>query len=824
MKTRFGVRKELVFLLWLIVPTNLTSQESPIPKVSTWGISNATLTIQITPQPSIEEYLLEKSSDLGTGFRAGPTSTFMGYSLGVQATENQGFYRLRMKPLSDSEVLTSTVLNRLAYGPTPDELDRVLTGPKAIGPEAYIREQIHPEQVPDDLDAPMGAVGWHRVTYTGVATSSTLYLYLDKPGEVYLDSLSVVPGSVPAQGTNLLTNGDFESPLTNGWTLSTNLALSALSTEVHHEGSSSLHLVATSAGSSKESALWQTIVPAMRAGQTYTLAYWYLPSTHGNNLTVRFSGSGGRSDSIDTTHSLVPSEYQAGVLASRLQSKAAVLDDLRAWFLLHAVRSQRQLLEVLTQFLDNHFTTQYSKSRDYIDGFLTNQTTVARTATDFEFRELSKWRTILLNPNGTFLDLLRVSVESPAMVIYLDTVTSAGGNANENFSRELLELFTMGVDNGYDQSDIEEMSRAWTGWRVDKLPEAEVDNPFATPVASKEADPGLWTLRFRTDRHDTKSKLIFKAKTLPTRFGTSNAGKPYQLALPARTGTEGMKDGYEIIQHLADLPYTQEYISVKLCRLFVHDHFTHGVYNYADPASLSPEGQLIAQCMAAWESLGPDGRKGNIRRILEAIFSSELFRHQAASRQKVKTPLEFVASTVRSLRAARGSGTFTADTDGYDVLTTLRRLNMTIFDRADPDGWPEEGKDWVSTAALVERMRFAQNFLIAPRNSLKTVDFGTTGDDNVCDPVSLVRLRLPQEAWRDPSAVVDLFLQLLFPGEGAGNLALDRQRAIAFLNADDTGTPDSSPFPSLDPAGTAYDARVRSMTAMLLCLPRFQEQ
>jgi uncharacterized protein (DUF1800 family) len=511
------------------------------------------------------------------------------------------------------------------------------------------------------------------------------------------------------------------------------------------------------------------------------------------------------------------------MIFGRLQAGLGRIEDLRAWHLLHAVRSERQLFQTLLQFTDNHFVTQYTKSRDWVDGVVTNRDTPSLLATEFEFRELLKWRDVFLNPNGTFHDLLRISAESPAMILYLDTVTSAGGNANENYSRELLELFTCGVDNGYDQSDIEEMSRAWTGWRVDKLPPGQASNPFATRVPNRDNDPGVWTLQYRADRHDGKAKTLFKAKTAAARFGPPHAGKSYELKLPVRSSTAGMQDGYDILAHLANLPYTQEYLCVKLCRLFVHEDFQHGLYDYTDPA-LSDEARLVKACMDAWETPGPDGRKGNLRQVLRTIFGSGLFRSRAALAQKVKTPFEYVVSTIRALRAARPDGTFTADTDGYDMITTLRRLNMSLFDRADPDGWPELGRDWVSTAALVERMRFAQNFLIAPREALKAVDFGSTGDDNISDPVGLLQLKLPAEQLRDPGAVAGFFLRLLFPGEGRANLTPDRAGAIAFLDSADNAAPGSSPFASLQPGTRAYDGRVRGMVALLMGLPRFQEQ
>lgn len=782
-------------------------------------VSGGTARIELPRIPAMEGLPVETASDPGLPFAPDSRGRQEGYLWTTPADGPTGFYRLRLEPLSPAALLAAVAVNRLAYGPTPDLLEVVTTDP-----EAYLTRQLAPETIVEDLDAPVPALDWQFVSLTGVASSSTLYLYPSAAGVVYLDDLTLVAGSVAGQGPNLVKNGDFELPLAGTWTVSANLAGSAISTGVKHAGQGALQLVSTSGGDTRDSALWQTLSPALKVGQTYTLSYWYLPSTNGANLTARLSSSANYPGTgIDTTHSLIPGRYQPGMIFSRLQAGQARIDDLRAWHLLHAVRSERQLLQTLVQFTDNHFVTQYTKSRDWVDGVVTNSDTPAFVATQFEFRELARWRDVFLNPNGTFHDLLRISAESPAMIIYLDTVTSAGGNANENYSREILELFTFGVDNGYDQTDIEEMSRAWTGWRVDKLPPDQAANPFATRVSNRDNDPGVWTLQYRADRHDGTAKTIFKGKTVEARFGPPHAGRSYELKLPVRSSTAGMQDGYDILAHLANQPFTQEYLSVKLCRLLVHEHFHHGLYDYTDPA-LSDEARLIKACMDAWESPGPDGRKGNLRRVLRTLFDSELFRTRAALAQKVKTPFEYVVSTIRALRAVRPDGSFTADTDGYDMITTLRRLNLSLFDRADPDGWPELGRDWVSTAALVERMRFAQNFLIAAREPLKAVDFGSTGDDNISDPVGLLQLKLPADRLQDAGAVADFFLQRLFPGEGRANLTSDHASAIAFLNAADTATPNSSPFAGLQPGTRTYDGRVRGLVALLMGLPRFQEQ
>lgn len=759
--------------------------------------------LRLHPHPAAEEYKVFRSDALNKPFAEAPDGILSGYDW---TSPNPGlgpvgFYRVEVTPLSDSAVLTATVLNRLAYGPTPDEIERI----QSIGAPAYIDEQLAPEKIEENLkiDQASPPSTWRYITVTGTATSSRLYIYLDTEGEAYIDDIKLVRGTVPEAGANLIRNGDFESPLVAAdWQIKPILEGSSIVSSPVHSGSGALHVISSEGGRSSGTAIVQDpIRPSLSSSQLYTLSFWYLPSpTKPSSLTVRLSGATSRN-------------VQRPILAfsdtpiDKLTEERARITDLQMWYTAHAVQSKRQLLEVLTHFVDNHFTTYYTKSREYIDGRVTANVDEL-VATDFEFRELKKWREVLMNPNGTFYDLLKISAESPAMIIYLDTVTSKKGTANENYARELMELFTMGVDNGYDQRDIEEMSRAWTGWRVDKLPLARKEDPFAAPVANRNTDPGYWTLRFSAGHHDTGQKVIFPGKTVDDRFGPPYAGRPYELRLPARTGNAGMQDGYAIIARLADLPYTQEYISVKLCQWFLHEDFVHGVYDYT-ASNLSPEAALIRDCMNAWETPAADGRKGNLRNVLKVILNSQLFRDQSAARQKVKTPFEYVVSAVRAIRSRQPDGAYTSDIFDDELLLPLQELGMRLFYREDPDGWSEFGRDWISTSTLVERMRFVQDYL-------------RVGSPN-SDPVALLKLKLPPDKWRDAAAVAEFFCGLLFLGEGKANLALDSAAAVEFLNSNDAGSGPSL-FQYLDPNSIAYQNRVRGMVAMLMSLPRFHEQ
>jgi uncharacterized protein (DUF1800 family) len=413
------------------------------------------------------------------------------------------------------------------------------------------------------------------------------------------------------------------------------------------------------------------------------------------------------------------------------------------------------------------------------------------------------------------------------MIIYLDTVGSTGNGthiANENYARELLELFTFGVDNGYDQTDITTMSKAWTGWTIRLVDLTnQFDQPFApqstvrVPGAVNGAISnlvGAWAFNYKSSSHNTSSKTLFPNKVVPARFGTPYANRPYQLVLNNGATTNSIQDGYQVLRHIADQPFTQEFLSVKLCRLFVHDDFAIG-YDFTDP-NLSAEGQLVRACMATWENGNP---KGQIRQILRTIFESELFRGHSGSMQKVRTPFEFTVAAVRALRSLNSDGTYTSDTDGYSLKAPMARMGaMSLFDRAEPDGYPETAAAWISAGTLAERLRFVQS-LLTPAGQAAKSDAG----NSVTDPVRLLKNKLPSASWNDATAVSDFFIQLLWPGEGRANLEQYQEDAIQYLNTGDDGIA-SSPFRLLANGASSYDSRVRGMVGMLMTLQRFQEQ
>src|SRR5581483_9861609 len=257
----------------------------------------------------------------------------------------------------------------------------------------------------------------------------------------------------------------------------------------------------------------------------------------------------------------------------------------------------------------------------------------------------------------------------------------------------------------------------------------------------------------------------------------------------SQTDTNGIQQGYQVITNLANLPFTEEFISVKLCRLFVHDNFAIG---YDFPATnQTPESQLVLSCMQTWENSNP---KGQIWLVLSNIFNSDLFRGNAAAMQKVKTPLEFTVSAIRALRTSTNGtgnpGTFSADTDGYSISGTMsgtsqrtstplnRMGGLLLFDRQSPDGYPEDAPGWISGGTLTERVRWVQTLCMTNNDTSKPDGINDTSsvgsNKSVSDPVSLLKYKLPLQnppgSVTNEANVADYLLSILFPAEGSGNL------------------------------------------------------
>jgi hypothetical protein len=231
-----------------------------------------------------------------------------------------------------------------------------------------------------------------------------------------------------------------------------------------------------------------------------------------------------------------------------------------------AVYGKRQLFEVMVEFWGNHFAV------NALDGPLT-------TFKPWEDREVMRRHAL-----GRFRDLLQADAGSPAMLYYLDNVANVKDGPNENYSRELLELHTLGVDGGYTETDVQEVARIFTGWSVDRR---------------------TGGYRFYPFQHDYGSKVV---------LGTS---------FPAG---RGRGEGVRLLDLLAGHDATATFIATKLARRFVSD---------IPPASVVDK---VAETFAT--------TKGDIRGTLRTLFLSDEFL--ASKDVKLKRPFEYVASALRS--------------------------------------------------------------------------------------------------------------------------------------------------------------------------------
>jgi len=266
---------------------------------------------------------------------------------------------------------------------------------------------------------------------------------------------------------------------------------------------------------------------------------------------------------------------------------------------------------------------------------------------------------------GKFKDLLMATAKSPAMLFYLDNhLSSSIKGINENYARELMELHTLGVEGGYTQKDVQEVARALTGWAIDR---PQMNGEFI----------------FRQRMHDSGEKNV----------------------LGRRITAGGVRDGEEVIEILATHPSTAQFISTKLVRRFVSDDA---------PA------QLVKHVAGIYRNTD-----GNIREMMHAILTSNEFQSREAIGAKTKTPLEYVASAIRSLDGSTDGG--------RQMAQSVARMGQALYQCQPPTGYPDRAEHWMSNAAILERL----NFAVALANSRIP---GTTA--RVDGPVKTVVARL----------------------------------------------------------------------------------
>ena len=257
---------------------------------------------------------------------------------------------------------------------------------------------------------------------------------------------------------------------------------------------------------------------------------------------------------------------------------------------------------------------------------------------------------------GRFADLLLVMATDPAMLYYLDNQLSHKDAVNENWGRELLELFSMGVgmdgQANYTEADVQACAQAFTGWTVangmPRYPYGRYFNQF---------------LYNRLDHSDAEKTFL---------------------------GETGNFNGQDIIAIIARQPATARFLARHLYDFFVADEPPVPVWQDTPPRDPAAIEQLEAEYFRSG---------GEIRAMLRVLFHSDFFR--AARFAKVKSPAELVCSTLRFM------GDFTRPKPRmYDMALEIRYMGQDLMNPPTVEGW-HTGKEWIDSGTLVERVNYA---------------------------------------------------------------------------------------------------------------------
>lgn len=288
--------------------------------------------------------------------------------------------------------------------------------------------------------------------------------------------------------------------------------------------------------------------------------------------------------------------------------------ELSAAWVYRMLRTPNPLQEKLTLFWHGHFATSAEKVKDARMMWRQNQ---------------------LLRKNalGNFAPLVQAISKDPAMLIYLDSTSNRKAHPNENYAREVMELFCLG-EGHYSESDVQELARCFTGW--------EIKND-----------------RFRKNRyqHDSGEKSIL-----------------------GHAGEFGGEDGVKIVLQQAAMP---EFICRKLARFFICD-----------------EPELPA---ALIEPLAATMRENNleISPVVSKILSSNLFFSEHSIGRKIKSPVEFIVGTIRTLE---GSGNTRLIAEG------LMQMGQGLFYPPSVKGW-DGGRAWINSSTLLARANLIERFM-----------------------------------------------------------------------------------------------------------------
>jgi hypothetical protein len=383
---------------------------------------------------------------------------------------------------------------------------------------------------------------------------------------------------------------------------------------------------------------------------------------------------------------------------------------------------------------------------------------------------------------GSFRDLTKAITIDPSMLIYLNGNRNIRTAPNENYARELLELFTIGKGplvgpgdyTNYTEQDIREIARALTGWR-----------DFGFTTSSVDGSIGA---NFNVNQHDTGTK------TLSNRFNN---------AVINNLGEQEYAHVVDIIFQQAE---TARYICRKLYQWFIYYEITEE----AEVNVIDPMAQILIN------------NDFEIKPSLKALLSSEHFFDPENYGVMIKNPWDFILSTVKSLQVEYSQPLAQRYDSWYHFSGVASLMEMSYFSIPDVAGWrayflaPQYYRNWISATTLPIRMRLTDRLATVGENP-----FQGNGQLMRINVLSLINtLDNPS----DPNAVVEEFSQILHPKP----LTTNQKNALKAILL--PGLPDFewtveygqyAQNPTNSALASAVETKLRALIKAMLSMPEF---
>jgi uncharacterized protein (DUF1800 family) len=376
------------------------------------------------------------------------------------------------------------------------------------------------------------------------------------------------------------------------------------------------------------------------------------------------------------------------------------ITDARQRWLFRMVHSQRPLQEKMALFWHNHFATAYSKIAGEAGDIEAVRMLAAKPSEDPAGAkgQIELFREHAL---GNFRDLLVAVAQDPAMLYWLDGRTNVRARPQENFARELMELFTMGVGT-FTESDVYAGARVFTGWNLTRR----------TSGSGQRFD-----FNYNAAQHETTAKEF----SFPIYPGGGRT-------IPARAASSGMEDGLDLINAVAFHPATGPRLARKLYRYFI---------NEVD----APDDGLINQVSSIYYST-----RGEIEPMVRRLLLSPQFRDPSNYYKRYSWPAEFV---VRALKEVGVAG-FSVN----DMLTPLVNMGQQLFEPPDVNGW-ELGPGWFSSGSMLARMNFGAQLTTNQKFNLRDTFRGHVNSPEDVVAHALDRLTPPEYSSTSYGALVE---------------------------------------------------------------------